>query len=98
MALALISEKLLEIEIKKLSNQEELTESQKFYLSMAHKELSLLKKINIECNLRGTEQEVEDRLRSDVLWLVSPDDMRRYKNAYDFYDKTKRVIIELDGR
>ena len=85
MALALISVNLLKREIKELSEADHLDNQQVFYLSVAKKELQLLEKLNIECNMQGTEQEVMDRYSSQVLWLLTPDEREKYIKAYKFY-------------
>ena len=91
MSMMLISEKLLEDELKK--KPENPTDSQDFYYSMIEKELYLIKRLNIEmCNMRGDEKEVADRLEHSEILVCTHDEVEEMRKSVSFKDEIKNVL------
>ena len=73
MSMFLLSEKLLEKELKE--KPETLDAQQDFYYSMVEKELYVIQRLNIEmCDMHGEEKEVADRLSRSEILICSPEE------------------------
>ena len=83
MGMLLISEKLLEEELK--NKPESLNDQQDFYYSMIEKELHLIKRLNIEmCDMRGEIEEVTDRLEHSEIAICSCGEIEDMRKAVQF--------------
>ena len=91
MAMFLMSEKLLEQELK--NKPENPTDQQIFYYSMIEKELHLLRRLDIDmCDMRGTEEEFIDRLEHSKILVCTPKEVDEFHNALAFKDDVMEVI------
>lgn len=90
MSMLLISEKLLQEELKK--KPENPTNQQDFYYSMIEKELYLLKRLNIEkCDMSGEEKEVADRLEHSEILICSHEEAEKIRMSLQFVDDIMNV-------
>lgn len=89
----LISKKLLNKEIKRLSKKTDLDEHEKFWLSLCKKELLVLNRFSIEgIDLRGEIQEVEKRLNNQSIYFMERDFYESLvENAKKYYEIEKIV-------
>lgn len=91
MAMFLMTEKLLEEELKK--KPENLDDQQVFYYSMIEKELYLMKRLNIEkCDMRGEEKAIADRLEHSVVTIMPPEELEEMRNSVKFRYEIMDVI------
>lgn len=97
MSMLLISEKLLQEELKK--RPENPNDQQDFYYSMIEKELYLMKRLNIEmCNMRGDEKEVADRLEHSEILICTHEESEEMRKAVQFKDAILEVVEESYGK
>ena len=83
MSMFLMSEKLLEKELKE--KPDILTDEQNFYYSVIEKELHVIQKLNIEmCDMRGEVKEVANRLERSVVLICSPEESQAFERAVQF--------------
>ena len=91
MSMLLISEKLLEEELKK--KPQNPTDQQDFYYSMIEKEIYLLKRLKITlCNMRGDEKEVADRLENSEILICSLEEAESMRNSVLFKNDIADII------
>ena len=83
MSMFLLSEKLLENELK--NKPEVLDVQQEFYYSMVEKELYVIQRLNIEmCDMRGEEKEVADRLEKSEVAILPHDELEEMRKSVEF--------------
>lgn len=83
MSMFLLSEKLLENELK--NKPEVLDAQQEFYYSMVEKELYVIQRLNIEmCDMRGEEKEVADRLEKSEVAILPHDVLEEMRKSVEF--------------
>lgn len=91
MSMLLISEKLLQEELKK--KPENPSDRQDFYYSMIEKELYLMKRLNIEmCNMRGDEKEVADRLEHSEILICTHEEAENMRKSVQFKYEIMDVV------
>ena len=69
----LYSIKLIENEVSRLQSIENPNEHEQIMLNTLQKELSLLKKILVDCDMTGSIEEFEERLADINVYLIEPD-------------------------
>lgn len=83
MSMFLLSEKLLESELK--NKPEILDAQQEFYYSLVEKELYVIQRLNIEmCDMRGEEKEVADRLKNSEIAICTHDELEEMRKSVEF--------------
>lgn len=91
MGMLLLSKTLLKIEIK--ANQ-----GSDFYRAQVERELAVLEKLDIVlCDMRGTAEEVEDRLKNCEILFVEKDTYESMKRAVEFKQAVEELLTDQDG-
>lgn len=89
----LISEKLLEVKIKELTEKEDLSNPEELMLLLCQKELSVINKLKIEgIDMTGTFQEVDARIESQSIYFMKKEDFDQMKEKADRFDALKRLM------
>ena len=89
----LVSEKLLEAELRELTEKEDLSNSEELMLFLCQKELSVISKLKIEgIDMTGTVQEVDERIESQSIYFMKKVDFDQMKEKADRFDALKRLM------
>ena len=89
----LISEKLLESEIKDLADKKDLSNSEELLLNLCRKELSVISKLKIEgIDMTGTVQEVDERIESQSIYFMKKEEFDQIKEKAARFDALKRLM------
>ena len=94
MSMQLMSEKLLKREIKSLEEQG-INEQNKLLYSLCKKELAVINKLKInKIDLRGEEEELNERLERQGLYFMEPSEFAGMKIKAEKYDRICKLIDE----
>lgn len=89
----LVSEKLLELRIKELTEKTDLSNSEELLLNLCRKELSVISKLKIEgIDMTGTVQEVEERIESQSIYFMKREEFEQIKEKADRFEALKRLM------
>ena len=89
----LVSEKLLESEIKELADKKDLSNSEELLLNLCRKELSVISKLKIEgIDMTGTVQEVDERIESQSIYFMKKEEFDQIKEKAGRFDALKRLM------
>ena len=89
----LVSEKLLELRIKELTEKTDLSNSEELLLNLCRKELSVISKLKIEgIDMTGTVQEVDERIESQSIYFIKKEDFDQIKEKADRFEALKRLM------
>lgn len=89
----LVSEKLLESEIKELADKKNLSNSEELLLNLCRKELSVISKLKIEgIDMTGTVQEVDERIESQSIYFMKKEEFDQIKEKAARFDALKRLM------
>ena len=89
----LVSEKLLESEIKELADKKNLSNSEELLLNLCRKELSVICKLKIEgIDMTGTVQEVDERIESQSIYFMKKEEFDQIKEKAARFDAFKRLM------
>lgn len=89
----LVSEKLLEAEIRELTEKTVLSNPEELMLNLCRKELSVISKLKIEgIDMTGTVQEVDERIESQSIYFMKKVDFDQMKEKADRFDALKRLM------
>ncbi len=95
MSAALISEKLLKREVKRIKNDPELMEDELnvMWANLCEKELALIKRIKInEIDQRGTLEDFVKRINEQTLYFVKEEDFEVLKEKARRFDAIANII------
>lgn len=89
----LISEKLLESEIKDLADKKDLSNSEELLLNLCRKELSVISKLKIEgIDMTGTVQEVDERIKSQSIYFMKKEEFDQMREKASRLDALKKFM------
>lgn len=89
----LISERLLEIEIKKYESKQVHTDSEEFFYMICRKELALFKKLRIEgVDMCGECDEVDSRLERQALYFMDKAEFDTLEKKAAKYDGIASIV------
>ena len=98
MALQLISEKLLETEVKKRKENPQLVEENELFYSLCEKELLVLSKLKIdEIDMRGETEELKERLERYHVYFIESKEFESMKEKARRFDLIMQLVGELDA-
>lgn len=94
MSMQLISEKLLEREIKKIEEQG-INEQNELLHSLCKKELAVIKSLKInKIDMRGEIKEVSEKLERQGLYFMDASEFASMKIKSEKYDRIRKMIDE----
>lgn len=90
--LQLISEKLLEEEIKRIE-EDEISEKSKMEYCLCKKELALIRRIKInEIDMQGKIEEFNQRIERQALYFMEPCEFENMKEKAKRYDTIAGIV------
>ena len=93
MSMELISEKLLESEIKRYRNNPELIKDNEFFFLMCKKELAVMKKLKISgIDMTGNIEDVECRLDKYNVYFIEPNEFDKMEEKARRFDEISKII------
>lgn len=92
MSMQLISEKLLEMEIRKIEEQG-ITEENECFYSLCRKELAVIERLKIgKIDMRGETEEVKERLEKQGLYFMDVSEFIVLEKKARKYDEICKLI------
>lgn len=94
MSMQLMSENLLENEIRSLE-ESGLVEDKKLIYNMLRKELEVIKRVNIDLiDMRGGMEEFKKRISDQSIYFMNPKEYEEMKRKANAFDNIKRMVNE----
>lgn len=99
MSMQLVSELLLEREIKRYEESPELMHENKLFYYLCKKELAVIEKLKInQIDMRGEIKESNQRIESQSIYFMNPQEFEEMKSKSKMYDIIAKLIKENDSQ